>query len=97
MKAIWKYPLDITDSQTIEAPEGAEFLSVIEQNGIPTLYALVNPEGPKVEQYKVQIRGTGHPIEESLLKAYVFLGTVQAGGEFINFVWHIFVERRLYL
>jgi len=90
MKTIWKYPLEITDSQTVEAPEGAEFISVIEQNGMPTLYAIVNPHAVRKASYGVQIRGTGHPIESTLLPSYRFLGTVQTD----KFVWHIFVERR---
>lgn len=91
MKTIWKYPLDITDSQVLTIPKGAHFLSVIEQSDIPVLYALVNPSLP-TEQTEVLIRGTGHPIDEAHLPRYVFLGTV--GTHSGTLVWHIFVESR---
>lgn len=92
MKTIWKYPLSIMDSQVVVAPEGAEFLSVTEQAGSPMLYALVDPKAP-MTSYEVQIRGTGHPVDEALLQGHVFLGTVSTNNGLL--VWHVFVERRV--
>lgn len=90
MKTIWKFPLLHMDSQTVVAPGGAKFLSVIEQGGAPMLYALVDTEVPP-ESIEVQVRGTGHPIDEALLESHIFLGTVMTPG--INLVWHIFIPR----
>ena len=91
MKSIWKYPLIPMDSQAVTAPEGAQFLSVLEQGARPMLYALVDPEAPMVS-HDVQIRGTGHPIDEALLQSHVFLGTVASHSGFL--IWHIFIGRR---
>lgn len=91
MKTIWKYPLVIMDSQVVVAPEGAEFLSATLKDGAPTLYALVDPKAP-MESHEVQIRGTGHPIDEALLRSHVFLGTVNTHNGLL--VWHVFVEKR---
>jgi len=92
MKTIWRYPLVIMDSQTVVAPAGAEFLSVILKDGVPTLYALVDLAAP-MESYEVQMRGTGHPIAEVLLQSYVYLGTVISHNDFL--VWHVFVKGRV--
>lgn len=91
MKSIWKYPLSIMDSQVVVAPEGVEFLSVIEQGGMPMLYALVDINAP-MASHEVQIRGTGHSVDETFLQSHVFLGTVSTNSGLL--VWHIFIERR---
>lgn len=88
MKTIWKYPLKITDRQILNIPRGAQFLSVIEQDGTLMLYALVDPDFIE-KQYEVLIRGTGNPIDEAYLRFCDFIGTVQMPD---GFVWHIFVE-----
>lgn len=43
---IWKYPLEIYESQSIAMPEGAEILAVQLQDGNPCLWALVDPSRP---------------------------------------------------
>lgn len=77
MKTIWKYLLEIKDTQFIEAPVGAKFMSVIEQGGNPVLYALATPGAP-FWSFEIKMRGTERPVEESLLKDFAFLGTVVA-------------------
>jgi len=47
MNSIWKYPLQVTDAQTIDVPEGSEALSVQVQNGTPCLWARVDPAAAK--------------------------------------------------
>lgn len=84
---IWKYPLAIKGSQTIEVPEGAQFLSTIEQNSCPTLYFLVDPERQKTELNMVVV-GTGHPIPNDVLDSLHYLGTIPTKE---GFVWHAFV------
>lgn len=90
MKTIWKFPLDIQDTQEIPIPKGATILSVIEQNDIPVMYALVDPGAPQMP-ISVEMRGTGHPVEENLMENYIFLDTVNTHGG--ASVWHIFIER----
>ncbi len=86
---IWKYPLEITDSQSLKLPLNAKFLSAINQNGIPTLYYLVEPD-VKTKTIEILIIGTGNPISEYLDK-YDFLGTVSTHND--KLVWHIFATK----
>lgn len=86
MKTIWKYPLVITGEQRIEVPKGSKFLSVIEQEGHPVLYFLVDTEAPKVPT-DILICGTGQPFLEFLDRS-LYLGTVSTR----EFVWHIYTK-----
>lgn len=86
MKTIYKYPLRLTDVQTMRAPEGARFLSAQSQHGEITVWALVAPDAP-IESYTVRIVGTGNPIQPNDLTGLRYLNTAQQDG----FVWHVFV------
>lgn len=91
MKTIWKYTLIATEEQTINAPEGAQVLSVQVQYGVPVLWALVDPEARK-EAREIRMHGTGHPISDGL-DGYTFIDTIQmAKGEL---VFHFFVRTAL--
>ncbi len=88
MLSIWKFPLEITDAQTIKMPAGAELLSVGEQNGTLCLWAKVDPNKEIVEK-NIRIFGTVHPVPKDDFendKELSFIGTVQIG----SFVWHVF-------
>lgn len=82
---IWKYRLKVESLQRVEVPQGAQFLSLIEQGDQPTLYFLVNPEQEK-SQITFAILGTGQGVDVEFFDRYQYLGTM-AG----RFVWHIFV------
>jgi hypothetical protein len=86
---IWKFPLVIDDRQEVEVPDGARFLSIQTQNGLPCMWLAVDPKAAKT---KVALRcfGTGHKLPIGW-DHWVFLGTVQTG----QFVWHYFVEAGL--
>ncbi len=78
---IFKYPLEITDDQTIKLPHGARILSVMNQHDNIVLYALVNDKEKKIESVSTRIVGTGHDIDFFIPAAgfgggYKFLGTV---------------------
>lgn len=88
MQTIWKFPLAITDAQTVAIPRGARILSVQAQVDTPTLWALVDPEAAPV-LHAVSIFGTGNPIG-FLSRHAAFVGTVQTHGG--SLVWHVFVE-----
>lgn len=88
MKAIWKYPLDVTDKQVIQMPANAKVLSVADQAGVLTIWALVDVDAEK-EARKFYVVGTGHPLD---FTGANFLGSVQQGP----FVWHVFVEMTVY-
>lgn len=89
MKTIWKYPLAITDRQTITTKAGARFMSVQVQNDTPCLWLLVETNMPD-EQVRLRIHGTGHEVYESE-NLDGFLGTIQLHeGEL---VLHVFKEK----
>lgn len=57
---IWKYPLpDIT--VTLDMPVDAQVLTCHTQNGVPTLWAQVKPDG-RLERRCFEVYGTGHRI-----------------------------------
>jgi hypothetical protein len=82
-KAVWKYPLFLGKNE-LELPRGSRILYVGDDNGIPTLWALVAtaPEYPR-EIRNLVVRGTGHPVDP-LVEEYI--GTWQAPP----YVWHLF-------
>lgn len=85
MKTIWKFRLEVTDEQEVEAPIGMTPLSVQIQRGEPYLWALVSPEASTV-MHTVHIHGTGHPVAERY--ADHFVGTFQQlGGAFVGHVF----------
>ena len=89
IESVWKYPLDITDEQSIVLPYGARFLSVMEQNNLPTIYACVNPLAGIKEVWHISMRGTGHDIGREMLETSEFLGTIGThGGELM---WHLWL------
>ena len=84
MSAIWKYPLQVTDEQTIDMPSGAEALTVQVQNGTPCLWARVDPAAPTTPR-KIITHGTGHPVPETTGR---YIGTYQIDGGAL--VFHVF-------
>ncbi len=90
-QTIWKFPLVITDSQTIEIPESAQILSCQLQHGTPCMWAIVNPDAMK-ERRTVFIFGTGNEFQDRpLRKPLVFIDTIQMAGG--SLVWHVFMEQ----
>ena len=80
MKTIYKYTLDSQDC-TLHLPKGAEILTIQLQNGIPTLWALVNPMTVTEERH-ICIVGTGWQVEDNMK----YITTYMDG----YFVWHVF-------
>jgi hypothetical protein len=85
MRSIFKYRVPLTDRAVVMMPRGAQVLSVQEQAGELTAWALVNSEQAR-EPVVFRVCGTGGPAED--VGAGYFISTVQMGG----FVWHIFRE-----
>jgi len=81
---IYKYPLKLTDEQTIMVPVGREFIHCDVQGSQICLWAIVNPNVAEIE-VQIRIVGTGIDFAGNVQH----LGTVQIGG----FVWHVFQER----
>ena len=87
---IWKFPLALEVEQTVEVPQNAKFLHVAYQDGLPTVWAEVDPDLPR-EPRTFVIVGTGHRVPETggpTGKPPAYVGTVLRGA----FVWHIYVE-----
>jgi hypothetical protein len=87
--SVWKYPLAVTDEDDfkIEMKKGAQILHLDTQQGMPCLWALVDPNAP-VEGRYFHIAGTGHPIE-----GYEFMKHI---GSFMlyggSLVFHVFEQ-----
>lgn len=82
---VWKYPLKVNDHQLVAMPVGARPLCVQLQQGVPMLWALVDPEG-EIKNRNVYMLGTGAGSLENP-DDYKHIGTVQMDG----LVWHYFV------
>lgn len=82
---IWKYPLKLIETQEILLPLGPKFLCVQVQNGIPTIWVMVNSKAELIGQ-GFRIIGTGWQLTEEPSGRY--LGTFQLDG----FVWHLFED-----
>jgi hypothetical protein len=75
MRTIYKYPLEITDAQTIKMPEGAKILSVHNQGGTTCLWAEVDTDKELTER-AIEIFGTGNPMWVDMGVQREFIGTV---------------------
>lgn len=86
MVAIWKFPLEITDRQTVMMPAAADVLCVQAQHEIPCLWAVVDTEATPTP-YEFRMVGIGHPIHDKLGP---YIGTFQLrnGG----LVFHLFED-----
>lgn len=84
MITIHKFQFDITDDVTITMPEDAKILNVETQNGIPTLWALVNTDRV-FKDHGFKLFGTGHEILDKW-NTIDHVATFQVGP----FVWHMF-------
>ncbi len=87
MHSIYKYPLVITDEQTLELPGDFNILSVVNQKielemgtlDELVLYAMTHSllKGKPMQKVFIRIIGTGKPVNINSLEGYIFLNTVQ--------------------
>lgn len=80
MKTIWKYTLQLTDTQVLKIPLPATPIAAQLQGGALCLWAEVDPESAKAN-ITIAVVGTGHPLPDGR-----YISTVQAGP----LVWHIY-------
>ena len=85
MKTIYKYPIEIMDSQIVTMPIGSHALSVQMQDNQLCIWVLLETSLVSWNR-QVRIFGTGNPI--NLKDRWEFLGTVQDD----YYVWHVFIE-----
>ena len=81
MKRVYKYPISNDRSFTVKMDAKAKVLKVGPQNNEWFLWALVDPDAPKIERH-FYLYGTGHDIPEGK----VHLATWEVGP----FVIHCF-------
>lgn len=86
-KVIYKYPLRITDGQSVRLPRGAQVLTAQVQRDLLQLWALVDPSEP-VDTVQLRIVGTGHAFLDA--DQWRYLSTVQVDGGVL--VFHVFQE-----
>ena len=86
MIVVWKFELDF-GTNSIYMPAGAKVLHANEQNGVPHIWALVDPDEPKVATRLFVVLGTGHKtsFHQDDLKYISTLFT-----EDHTFVFHVF-------
>ncbi len=82
MSTVYKYPFQVDDDVRIDMPIGAEILLIETQNGVPTIWAQVNPKATYVTR-RFRVVGTGHPFESDRVK---HVGSFQQPP----FVWHLY-------
>ena len=86
MKRIFKYPLKLQGTQKIKIPKHAKILNIQTQEDDICLWALINPEEPKVSR-QIRIFGTGHEVPDIKLE---YIGTIQQLDG--SLIWHVFEE-----
>lgn len=86
MITIYKYPLAITDTQTVKIPSEHKILTAQMQAGALCMWVGVDTKTDS-EDVEVKIIGTGNPINQDALDGFDYLTSVQDG----SFVWHVFV------
>lgn len=88
-KRVFKYPLEITDSQEVVFDGIVDVLGVAVQGDGLVLYAIVNPDDGRRAKTEVVIRGTGHDLGQDMA-GYRFLGTHMTMRGAL--VWHVWMK-----
>lgn len=86
MFAVYKYPVQMIEDFTVQAPEGALFLDAQVQNGQVQLWARVDTRRPMAD-YRFGVVGTGHPLNDFNARAPHIATFQLAGGDL---VFHLF-------
>lgn len=85
MITIYKYPIAITDEQSIQLPKNATILTAAIQQDALYLWAEVDIPHLAVEDRTIRVFGTGVPITEDD-RHMRYISTVFIG----SLVWHVF-------
>ena len=90
-KTIWKYRLP-RDGASIEIHEHiVEVLHIAAQDGVPTLWAIVDPDRPRDGYTEIVAWGTGWPLPDDVYQECDYWGTCEDG---YGYVWHYFAAAR---
>ena len=89
MKTIHKYPLALPIKNTrISIPRNAEVLCIKEQDGVPTLWAKVDPNEIVMDMIIFRATGANYPEEEEKIEKYI--DTLMYCNA--SLVFHIFIR-----
>ncbi len=83
-KTIWKYPIEIRDSQIVKMPKGSKILSAQFQLDVLCLWAMVDAAEQEKEDRHIHIFGTGQWLTEPAV--FRLIATAQR----CPMVWHVF-------
>ena len=87
MRTIWKFPIDIANTQTVMMPKGTDILTVQMHNEKPAIWAIVETDAP-MEPRTIVTYGTGHLMPGKTEMPNKYLGTIQAYSGML--VLHLF-------
>ncbi|WP_425258476.1 DUF7352 domain-containing protein [Rubrivivax sp. RP6-9] len=78
---IWKFRLRHgTGEQSVEMPAGSRLLTVQEQDGLPTLWAICD-EGAASVRRKLWAYGTG----DAMVRTWPYIATFQSGRSVVHY------------
>lgn len=83
-RTIWKFPIPLRETVTIEMPWNAWILSAALADGELTLWALVDPKSDP-GQFTFHVYATGDPCPDGMSDR--FIGTVAYPD---GSIWHVF-------
>lgn len=90
-KRIWKYTLP-RDGYAIKIYEYiVEVLHIAAQDGVPCLWAVVDPQRPREGYTEVIAWGTGWPLPDDVYVECDYWGSCVDGA---GYTWHYFAEAR---
>ena len=90
-KTIWKYKLP-RDGATIQIHEYiVEVLHIGAQDGVPCLWAIVDPDRPRDGYTEIVAWGTGWSLPDDVYVECDYWGSCVDGA---GYVWHYFAEAR---
>ncbi len=90
MKTIFRYPLAVTDVQTIEIPRLSKILTAQFKNDILCMWAEIDTDLP-LEPVLIEIIGTGHNMPDTppgIERRYI--ATAQNDVNGFGLVWHLY-------
>jgi len=87
MKRVWKFNIGVTTALIIRMPKGAQILTVQNQYGQASLWALVDPNEAH-ELRRIEVYETGEEITDGMGSNLVYISTVKFGGG--DLVYHFF-------
>jgi len=92
MITIYKYPLKITEHQTVMIPGSSHIGNILKiawQGNTLNLWAQVDTKQPE-QPIEIRVVGTGHIVDEEVETKFHFIETIFQGP----YVWHFYVRWR---